>query len=76
MATDELLRQILADPSDETLLNKRILSLEMGELLAGAKFRGEFEERLKNLRDEVIAFGGPSSMSTAARTTSASTSRS
>ncbi|MFN3930062.1 MAG: AAA family ATPase, partial [Thermoflexus sp.] len=35
------------------LKNKRIVSLEMGSLLAGAKFRGEFEERLKAVIEEV-----------------------
>jgi ATP-dependent Clp protease ATP-binding subunit ClpB len=42
----------------EGLRNKRIVSLEMGNLLAGAKFRGEFEERLKGVIDEVIASAG------------------
>ncbi|AWT35178.1 chaperone protein ClpB [Deinococcus arenae] len=40
------------------LKNKRIVSLEMGSLLAGAKFRGEFEERLKGVIDEVIGSAG------------------
>lgn len=40
------------------LLNKRILNLEIGTLIAGAKMQGEFEERLKNIRDEVIASDG------------------
>ncbi|UQN06640.1 ATP-dependent chaperone ClpB [Deinococcus sp. QL22] len=42
----------------EGLKNKRIVSLEMGSLLAGAKFRGEFEERLKGVIDEVVASAG------------------
>jgi len=42
----------------EFLLNKRILSLEMGSLIAGAKMQGEFEERLKSIRDEVVASAG------------------
>lgn len=42
----------------EGLRNKRIVSLEMGSLLAGAKFRGEFEERLKGVIDEVIESAG------------------
>ena len=37
----------------EPLLKKRLLSLDMGSLIAGAKFRGEFEERLKAVLSEV-----------------------
>jgi ATP-dependent Clp protease ATP-binding subunit ClpC len=51
----ERLAQCIADADvPDTLLNKRILSLEMGELIAGANMRGEFEERLKSVRDAVI----------------------
>ncbi|TNF99753.1 MAG: ATP-dependent Clp protease ATP-binding subunit [Gammaproteobacteria bacterium] len=51
----ERLAQRIADADvPDTLLNKRILSLEMGELIAGANMRGEFEERLKAVRDAVI----------------------
>ncbi len=42
----------------DTLLNKRLLSLDMGELVAGAAMRGEFEERLKSVRDAVIQASG------------------
>ncbi len=42
----------------ETLLHKRILSLDLMSLIAGAKHRGEFEERLKNLLKEVKASSG------------------
>lgn len=42
----------------EFLLNKRILSLEMANLLAGAKMQGEFEERLKTIVQEVQAAAG------------------
>jgi ATP-dependent Clp protease ATP-binding subunit ClpC len=42
----------------DTLLNKRLLVLDMGELVAGAAMRGEFEERLKSVRDEVIQASG------------------
>lgn len=41
-----------------TLLNKRVLALDMGEIVAGAKMRGEFEERLKNVRDAVVEAQG------------------
>jgi ATP-dependent Clp protease ATP-binding subunit ClpB len=37
----------------EGLKNKRVLSLDMGSLLAGAKYRGEFEERLKSVLNEL-----------------------
>lgn len=42
----------------EGLKNKRIFSLDMGALVAGAKYRGEFEERLKAVLDEVKASEG------------------
>ena len=42
----------------ESLANKRLLSLDMGALIAGAKYRGEFEERLKAVLNEVIAAAG------------------
>ncbi len=38
----------------ETLLEKRILQLNMAEIVAGAKFKGEFEERMKAVKDEII----------------------
>ncbi|MCD4846910.1 MAG: ATP-dependent chaperone ClpB [Candidatus Aegiribacteria sp.] len=42
----------------ETLTDKRVLSLDMGALIAGAKFRGEFEERLKSVLKEIAASEG------------------
>jgi ATP-dependent Clp protease ATP-binding subunit ClpC len=42
----------------DTLANKRVLLLEMSEVVSGSKFRGEFEERLKNIKDEVLAAQG------------------
>jgi ATP-dependent Clp protease ATP-binding subunit ClpB len=42
----------------ESLRDKRILSLDLGALIAGAKYRGEFEERLKAVLKEVAASGG------------------
>ena len=42
----------------ESLHNKRFLALDMGALIAGAKYRGEFEERLKGVLNEVTAAAG------------------
>ena len=42
----------------ESLEDKRLLSLDMGSLIAGAKYRGEFEERLKAVLSEVTAAAG------------------
>ena len=42
----------------ESLKNQRLMSLDLGSLLAGAKFRGEFEERLKSVLDEITAAEG------------------
>ena len=42
----------------ESLRNKRLMSLDMGALIAGAKYRGEFEERLKSILSEVTAAAG------------------
>src|SRR5690606_18779419 len=53
-----LAQQIAAADVPEYLLNKRVLSLEMGALIAGAKMQGEFEERLKSVIDEVVAASG------------------
>ena len=42
----------------ESLTNKRLMALDMGALIAGAKYRGEFEERLKAVLEEVTHAGG------------------
>ena len=42
----------------ESLRDKRLMALDMGALIAGAKFRGEFEERLKSVLNEIIAASG------------------
>ena len=53
-----LAMRIVKGDVPEGLKNKKIVSLNMGSLLAGAKFRGEFEERLKGVVDEVVQSAG------------------
>ena len=53
-----LARRIVRGDVPEGLKNKRIVSLDMGALVAGAKFRGEFEERLKAVLKEVQSAEG------------------
>jgi ATP-dependent Clp protease ATP-binding subunit ClpB len=48
-----LAQRIVAGEVPETLKDKRVLSLDMAALLAGAKYRGEFEERLKSVLNEL-----------------------
>ena len=48
-----LAQKIAADDVPDSLKNRKVIALDMGALVAGSKFRGEFEERLKAVMDEV-----------------------
>lgn len=48
-----LAQRIIAGDVPESLKNKTLYSLDMGSLIAGAKYRGEFEERLKSVLNEI-----------------------
>ncbi|HAZ31634.1 MAG TPA: Clp protease [Dehalococcoidia bacterium] len=48
-----LAQKVAADDVPESLRGRRVIALDMGALVAGSKFRGEFEERLKAVMDEV-----------------------
>ncbi len=53
-----LAQRIVAGDVPEMLKNKSVLALDLGSMVAGTKYRGEFEERLKGLMDEIKAEAG------------------
>jgi len=53
-----LAQKIVAEDVPDSLKGKKVVSLDMGALVAGSKFRGEFEERLKAVLDEVRQAAG------------------
>ena len=55
---EALAQKIVKNDVPRILRNKKILALDMGALIAGSKFRGEFEERLKAVMDEIKSSDG------------------
>ncbi|MCL1818774.1 MAG: ATP-dependent chaperone ClpB, partial [Spirochaetaceae bacterium] len=53
-----LARRIVSGDVPDSLKNKKLLALDLGSLVAGTKFRGEFEERLKAVIKEITEAGG------------------
>ncbi len=53
-----LARRIVEGDIPESLKNKRIVALDLGSMIAGSKYRGEFEERLKAVLKEIADAGG------------------
>ena len=56
--SEGLAQRIVAGDVPAALIDRRIMALDMGSLLAGAKFRGEFEDRLKGIMKEVMDSDG------------------
>ena len=53
-----LAQRIVSGDVPESLKDKEVVSLDIGSLVAGSKFRGEFEERLKAVLKEITAAAG------------------
>jgi ATP-dependent Clp protease ATP-binding subunit ClpB len=53
-----LAQRIVAGDVPTTLQNKRLISLDLGSMVAGSKYRGEFEERLKSVLNEIKSANG------------------
>src|SRR5205807_7050225 len=53
-----LARRIVSGDVPESLKNKRLVSMDLGAMIAGAKYRGEFEDRLKAFLKEVTSSQG------------------
>ena len=66
-----LAQRIVAGDVPDILLNKRLLTLDIGSLVAGTKYRGEFEERLKKIIEELRNTNDASSSSTSSTRSSA-----
>ncbi len=49
----EAAQRMVAEESSEEIAEKRLMMLDMGAVVAGTKYRGEFEERMKKILDEV-----------------------
>jgi len=54
---EALAQHVISGDVPETLVNKRVVTLDMGSLVAGTKYRGEFEERLKKVIEEIKTAG-------------------
>ena len=54
---EALAQRIVAGDVPETLQGKRLVTLDIGSLVAGTKYRGEFEERLKKVLEEIKGSG-------------------
>jgi ATP-dependent Clp protease ATP-binding subunit ClpC len=54
---EALAHHVVAGDTPESLSNKRVVTLDMGSLVAGTKYRGEFEERLKKVIEEIKTAG-------------------